>query len=282
MFTPGISGQPLLGAGYQGHPLPQAPLNFNIPRDYVPASGAPVMMDQAMLAQLLAAVAASRPAAAPADEVLTYSDGSRYVGQIKEGLPHGKGKLIYAPNAESYKSYEGDFVQGRREGTGKAIWTTGKQYQGEWENDKRSGDGFLISPEGDTYRGQWADDKMCGRGVYKYVNGEQYEGQMRNSVKEGQGKYTWPDGQVYSGAFVNDCIEGEGTLTIDHECFKQGIFKDGVLSQGKYYFGEGWKEGTFHNGDLWNGVYVFGKGLYRRYYVNGSSGEGLNGCCVLL
>ena len=41
-----------------------------------------------------------------------------YNGQIKDGLFHGKGTLIYQGN----EKYEGDWVFGKREGTGRFTY----------------------------------------------------------------------------------------------------------------------------------------------------------------
>lgn len=59
-------------------------------------------------------------------------DGTRYEGEWKEGLPHGRGKLIYA----SGDSYKGELLKGKRHGYGINILTDGEKRSGLWENGK--------------------------------------------------------------------------------------------------------------------------------------------------
>lgn len=59
-------------------------------------------------------------------------DGSWYEGEWKEGFPHGRGKLIYA----SEDSYKGEFIKGKRHGYGTYLQSDGKKRQGFWENGK--------------------------------------------------------------------------------------------------------------------------------------------------
>jgi len=50
-------------------------------------------------------------------------------------IPHGKEGTIMYPTGDVYV---GDFVKGRREGTGKLIIKQGPTYEGEWKDDKFS------------------------------------------------------------------------------------------------------------------------------------------------
>jgi len=51
--------------------------------------------------------------------------GNAYNGQIKDGLFHGKGTLIYAGN----ERYEGDWVHGKREGQGRFTYADGAVFE---------------------------------------------------------------------------------------------------------------------------------------------------------
>ena len=46
-------------------------------------------------------------------------DGSYYIGQFRWGVPHGLGRMVYI--AEIGEVYEGEFVRGKRKGTGKLL-----------------------------------------------------------------------------------------------------------------------------------------------------------------
>ena len=56
-------------------------------------------------------------------------------------------------------TYEGEWKDGVREGTGIQIWTDGSRYTGTWKNDKSCGKGVLEHADGDVYEGEWEEDK---------------------------------------------------------------------------------------------------------------------------
>lgn len=80
-------------------------------------------------------------------------DGTLYSGYFKNGLFHGKGKLIFS----SGDTYEGSFSQGSFEGFGTYFWSTGKKYQGEWREDDPNGIGTMYMVTGDTLFGYWQE-----------------------------------------------------------------------------------------------------------------------------
>jgi len=63
--------------------------------------------------------------------VFTSDDGSKYTGEWKDDIQHGKGEMIRA----SGKVYNGDFVEGKRHGYGVCKFPDGSKYEGYWEND---------------------------------------------------------------------------------------------------------------------------------------------------
>jgi hypothetical protein len=67
------------------------------------------------------------------DEVYTYSDGSTYKGEWKDGKRHGKGTWV-RPD--------------------------GMRYEGEWINNKPHGQGTLTNPDGKSRSGLWEDGKF--------------------------------------------------------------------------------------------------------------------------
>jgi tetratricopeptide (TPR) repeat protein len=64
-------------------------------------------------------------------EVLSYTNGHYYIGEIQDGKRHGKGIL---------------------------LWGDGGMWYGEWENDSRAGYGIYIALDGKTLTGYWAAD----------------------------------------------------------------------------------------------------------------------------
>ena len=62
-----------------------------------------------------------------------YKNGNYYIGEMLNGIPHGKG-IIYYKNGNIL--YDGDFVNDKAEGNGKYINENGDYYIGEFLNDK--------------------------------------------------------------------------------------------------------------------------------------------------
>ena len=75
-------------------------------------------------------VTSSSSKAAETTKELTFSNG-KYVGQVKDGKPHGEGTLSWA----SGDKYVGQWKDGMQHGLGKATLADGEVgHDGEWEN----------------------------------------------------------------------------------------------------------------------------------------------------
>jgi hypothetical protein len=100
-------------------------------------------------------------------------------------------------------------------------------YLGEVENGKANGGGIGIWSTGSVYRGDWKNNLRHGQGTYEWADGEVYEGTFVEGRREGQGKYYWPSGERYEGQWVNNRRNGEGTLfDIDGNVRYKGKWKD--------------------------------------------------------
>ena len=89
---------------------------------------------------------------------LKYGDDAVYVGQQKDGKPHGYGEMT-AKNGDTYK---GDWVNGKRHGNGKANLADGDEYDGKWVDDMQHGQGILTWSDG-KYKGEFERNMMHGR-----------------------------------------------------------------------------------------------------------------------
>ena len=105
------------------------------------------------------------PALSPgADQPLAPSlqelpGGDRYVGQLRDGQPHGQGAYLFSGG----ERYVGDFLHGLHHGQGLLVLEDGRRYLGEWKSGLRHGYGVLYDPEGQVEReGQWAKDEPAG------------------------------------------------------------------------------------------------------------------------
>jgi hypothetical protein len=70
--------------------------------------------------------------------------GVGYEGAMNgRGVPHGKGVAVYVDRLGGIgERYEGDWVDGKREGKGKLTDSKGNEkYDGDWVMDERDGKG---------------------------------------------------------------------------------------------------------------------------------------------
>ena len=95
-------------------------------------------------------------------------EGTRYVGQVVNGLPEGKGIMYYNDGDR----YEGDFRNGKQEGKGIYYHNDGDRYEGDFRNDKREGKGIMYYHNGDRSMGDYNNDYPTGKHVMLTRNGE--------------------------------------------------------------------------------------------------------------
>ena len=69
--------------------------------------------------------------------ILEFCDGSKYEGNLRSGLAHGKGTLWLA---------------------------NGDKYSGQWENNNKHGLGSYEYASGAKFIGKWLKDKKHGQG----------------------------------------------------------------------------------------------------------------------
>ncbi|MFC1844508.1 hypothetical protein ACFLZ5_06915, partial [Thermodesulfobacteriota bacterium] len=67
---------------------------------------------------------------------------------------HGQGKITF-PTGE----YVGEFKNGMRNGKGKLVLADGEVYEGNWKNDRKHGAGVLKTATGKKYEGNWFEGK---------------------------------------------------------------------------------------------------------------------------
>ena len=109
------------------------------------------------------------------------------------------------------------------------------KYEGDYLNGKREGKGIYIYNSGDVYEGEYKNDLKDGFGIYKYSNGDIYEGNYKEGYYDGKGKYKYADGDVYDGEFKDNCIYGKGTFKKKNGEIYIGEFNLGLINGfGKY------------------------------------------------
>jgi hypothetical protein len=196
--------------------------------------------------------------------------GTRYDGDVKDDMWHGRGRLT---NARLGELYDGEWAHGKRNGKGLRVWPTGEQYEGEWKDDLWHGVGKLQSANGDVYYGEWNECRREGWGTLSLASGDLYEGKFKGDLYDGFGtlstvdeSYTgqWRDGLrhgrgvqrsaagTFEGQFVRDRKHGKGVLTVA----EQGMIYEGTWSNDKLT-----GVGVYHTeaGDSYVGEFVDGR-----------------------
>jgi hypothetical protein len=70
-----------------------------------------------------------------------FSDGDetihvKYVGETKDGVPHGIGTETVSFNPHKGQKYVGEWKEGKKHGQGTYTWASGDKYVGEWRDGK--------------------------------------------------------------------------------------------------------------------------------------------------
>ena len=153
---------------------------------------------------------------------LIFEDG-KYIGQVMNGVPEGKGIFYYKNGSR----YEGEY-------NGNGIYYyehepfKGNIYDGGWKNDKQDGKGIFYFNDGDVYEGDWKNGGQRGKGIYHYNNGDRYEGDFKNRTMDGKGIYFYNNGQRYEGDFRNGKREGKGVFYFNNGDRSMGDYLDDV------------------------------------------------------
>ena len=117
-------------------------------------------------------------------------------------------EIVY--DNSSRKKYIGQVLNGVPEGKGIMYLNTGDKYEGEWRNDKKDGKGIYYYANGSKYEGDFRNGKIEGRGIYygingeKYEDGARYEGDFKDDKREGKGVYYFANGNRVMGDFSNN------------------------------------------------------------------------------
>jgi len=84
------------------------------------------------------------------DLLYIWENGSRYVGEWKDGKKHGQGTYTSGKGEGEGDKYVGEFKGGFKNGHGKYIWSDGDEYVGEFKDDKPNGQGTYTWSNGES------------------------------------------------------------------------------------------------------------------------------------
>ena len=128
--------------------------------------------------------------------------------------PKIQNKKIYKTEIYSDGKYEGEFLNGERNGQGKFTWNNGSKYIGGWLNGKQHGQGTETQTNGETFEGEWLNGKLHGQATYTWDNGNsKYIGGWFNGEQHGQGIYVrWENGMKYIFETYNGDVTKKGKI----------------------------------------------------------------------
>ena len=94
---------------------------------------------------------------------MDWKDGTKYVGEWRNGLMNGTGIL----EMWTHERYEGKFIGGLRNGRGRCDYPNGQIYIGRWKDGKPHGKGEFINADGgkSKFVGTWANGARQGSGI---------------------------------------------------------------------------------------------------------------------
>ncbi len=108
--------------------------------------------------------------------------------------------------------YEGDYLNGQKNGIGKYVWKDGSEYKGDWVNNSMQGWGIYNFSNGGSYEGEFHQNMMSGYGEYKLGN-KTYIGMFQNDVRHGFGiDYLNDPVRIYVGFWKDGKKDGLGKM----------------------------------------------------------------------
>ena len=164
----------------------------------------------------------------------------RYVGEIKNGVPDGKGTIT----SINGNKYVGEWKNGEKNGQGIHTSSSGDKFEGEFKDGLLNGQGIYTSSSGNKYEGEFKDWLRNGKGTFTWSNGDKYVGEWKYGTKNGLGKQIWGkgkwEGDVYEGEWKDGEMNGQGTLTWSSGNKYFGKWMDGKINgQGTYTYSNG-------------------------------------------
>ena len=165
----------------------------------------------------------------------------------------GKGKYDYG-----WCVYEGDFKNGKMDGTGTINYGEGEKYDGEFSNGKENGKGKLYHKDGTVEEVQFSDGIRVRKSeTLTAIEEKPTTGCIDGDCENGTGTYIFPSGNKYTGQFNNYARDGKGIAWLANGDRFEGVFRNNEFGTGSYYFFTGYRyTGTYDaNGKELNGTY---------------------------
>ena len=146
-----------------------------------------------------------------AKEYSLLNDNLVYEGEYINGKRNGIGREYFYGKLD----YEGEYLNGKRNGKGKEFYGVDNlvKFEGEYLNNKRNGKGKEYSWEGYLrFEGDYKDDFRNGKGKkYSSLGILRFEGEYSHDMRNGKGKeYDYFGKLEYEGEYSHDLRNGKG------------------------------------------------------------------------
>ena len=203
--------------------------------------------------------------------VIEVQNGGVYMGDTKNGQPHGIGIIRFE---EQGIVYFGEWEQGSPNGEGiKYEKESDDFYFGEFKNAQKDGKGntYYVKSSIEDIKEKMLNIKFKSKqdikfwisniqsAVTSYTKLTKYSGDFKNNLMHGQGILKYEDSSLYSGTFFKDFPNRQGKKSFVNGDYYEGNFKDGNPS-GKGILKSG--DGSEYIGEFRDGL-ANGKGRKR-------------------
>lgn len=148
-----------------------------------------------------------------------------YDGEWREDQRSGLGKELSKEG-----KYSGGFLKNQYHGQGTFVDAEGNLYEGDWVQGVRQGVAHWQSGTGESYTGEFRDDLMHGEGQMRYANGDIYSGQFVKGVREGVGQILKANGEIFKGIFRAGSETGPGSFIKSNGIVVNAHFLEGKMS----------------------------------------------------
>lgn len=104
---------------------------------------------------------------------------SVYIGELRDGRPHGRGRL----ERRSGETDEGSWRDGVLDGPGIRVDAAGNRFEGTFRNGRPQGKGRQLAANGEIFEGDFADGLRHGTGITILPGGTRYVSSWATGVE---------------------------------------------------------------------------------------------------
>ena len=194
-----------------------------------------------------------------------YSDGvtMKWEGSCVNGKADGFGKLTKYKDGQYESTYEGEFLNGIREGKGKFSHKSETVLECNFKNGQAIGYGKYDLGNGNYYNGEIVNYRQHGNGTLKMANGSKFEGFFVSD-------------RMYTGKFTN--FDGKVTyiqkyFPVEKISEKSGRYKPEIGVRVTEYFDDKWNRCQQKDASFYRLVTYESdnkpKGVVKDFYISG-------------